>query len=129
MIKKTIDVDGYWKVIVYYNIDYNFFDIIAKDLYRLTENKSLIKRVFSNMYLSFAKAVTISDIHKHESIVCFNNHKSYYDYVNSIIHEAEHVKQHILDAYNIEDAGEPPAYTIGYIGMKMLQTFLVKIKN
>ena len=28
MIKQLIDIDGYWEVIVYYNIDYNFFDDI-----------------------------------------------------------------------------------------------------
>ena len=32
MIKQLIDIDGYWKVIVYYNVDYNFFSDIAFEL-------------------------------------------------------------------------------------------------
>ena len=68
MFKHIININNYWKVIVYYNIDYNFFD-----------------------------------------------------YINSIVHEAEHVKQAMLAYYNIEDEGENAAYTIAYIATKMLQ--------
>lgn len=71
-----------------------------------------------------AKAVTISSIDFKTSIVLFNNHKSYLDYINSIVHEAEHIKQAMLDAYNVEDFGEAPAYTIGYIASQMLKFLL-----
>ena len=42
------------------------------------------------------------------------------DYISHICHEAEHVKQAMLDYYNIIDKGENAAYTIAYIAMKML---------
>ena len=32
MIKQLINIDGYWEVIVYYNVDYNFFNDIAFEL-------------------------------------------------------------------------------------------------
>lgn len=32
MIRKIVHIDKYWKVIVYYDIDYNFFNIIEDDL-------------------------------------------------------------------------------------------------
>ena len=32
MIKQLINIDDYWKVIVYYNVDYNFFSDIAFEL-------------------------------------------------------------------------------------------------
>lgn len=35
--------------------------------------------------------------------------------------EAEHIKQHMLKAYNVDDFGEAPAYTIGYLVMMMLK--------
>ena len=37
-----------------------------------------------------------------------------------IAHEAEYIKQAMLDYYNIADEGENAAYTIAYIAMKML---------
>ena len=67
-----------------------------------------------------AKAVTLSNRLLHISVVVFNKHKDKLDYINSIVHEAEHIKQHMLKAYNVDDEGEPPAYTVGYIAMKML---------
>lgn len=67
-----------------------------------------------------AKAVTISNLNLYKSVVLFNKHKSYYDYINSIIHEAEHIKQSILYVYDIDDSGEPPAYTIGHLASHII---------
>ena len=53
--------------------------------------------------------------------VSFYKHSDKYDYINSIVHEAEHIKQHMLKAYNVDDFGEAPAYTIGYLVMMMLK--------
>ena len=127
MIKQTIDVNGYWKVIVYYDINYNLFNHIATDLIHIgTQNKS-INRIYKNMITNKAKAVTISNIDLYTSIVLFNKHKDKYDYINSIVHEAEHIKQAMLKGYNIKDEGEHPAYTIGYLVMKMMM-FLKMLK-
>ena len=119
MIKQIIDIDGYWKVIVYYNVDYNFFSDIAFELKAIGSPVEEIDAIYVRLSNS-AKAVTFSNIEKHISIVLFNCHNNRYDYINSIVHEAEHIKQHMLKAYNVEDEGEAPAYTIGYIVMKML---------
>jgi hypothetical protein len=63
-------------------------------------------------------------------VILFNHHEDKQDYVNSIVHEAEHVKQAMLKAYQVDDAGEPPAYTVGYLVGKMWEVFreLVCIK-
>ena len=119
MIKQLIDIDDYWEVIVYYNVDYNFFNHIAFDLKAIGSPVEKIDDVYFNMKYK-AKAVTCSNIKEHISVVLFNYHKSRYDYINSIIHEAEHVKQHMLKAYDVVDEGEPSAYTVGYIAMRML---------
>ena len=119
MIKRIININNYWKVIVYYNIDYNFFDYVENDLLYYGTPVESIKRIYHNMRTT-AKAFTYSNVKHRVSIVGFNIHFDKYDYINSIIHEAEHVKQCMLKAYNIADEGEPPAYTVGYIAMRML---------
>lgn len=119
MIKQIIDIDGYWEVIVYYNVDYNFFDDIAFELEAISTPVEKIDEVYYNLRHK-AKAVTCSNLKHRVSIVIFNRHKNKYDYINSIIHEAEHIKQHMLRAYKVADKGEQPAYTIGYIAMRML---------
>lgn len=120
MIKRIIDVDGYWKVIVYYNVDYNFFNDIASELKAIGSPVEKINEIYHNLKYK-AKAVTCSNITKRISIVIFNRHKNKYDYINSIVHEAEHIKQHMLKAYKVADKGEPPAYTVGYLAMMLLK--------
>ena len=119
MIKRIININNYWKVIVYYDIDYNFFDYIEYDLLYYGTPVESIKRIYYNMRTN-AKAFTYSNAKYKTSIVGFNIHYNKYDYINSIVHEAEHVKQAMLDYYNIIDKGENAAYTIAYIAMKML---------
>ena len=126
MIKQYINIDNYWKVVVYYNINYNLFDYIIKDLHKLNTNTKTIINIYKNMSTRKAKAVTISNIKYKRSVVLFNTHKSFSDYINSIIHEAEHIKQAMLRAYNVDDKGEAPAYTIGFIVMKMLTKKILK---
>ena len=119
MIKQLINVDNYWKVIVYYNVDYNFFNDIVYELRRIDIDYDVIDDIYENLIYT-VKAATCSSYKYKTSIVLFNNHKNSYDYINSIVHEAEHIKQHMLSAYKVLDEGEPPAYTIGYVAMKML---------
>ena len=125
MIKRIININNYWKVIVYYNIDYNFFDYVENDLLYYGTPVESIKRIYHNMRTT-AKAFTCSNSYYRVSIVGFNIHSDKYDYINSIIHEAEHVKQAMLKYYNIKDEGENSAYTVAYIATKMLQIKMMK---
>lgn len=119
MKRYIIDVENYWRVIVYFDIDYGSFDIISKDLAYYLCPKEEINSIQYHINTD-AKAFTFSNINLKISIVGFNKHKNKYDYINSIVHECEHIKQAMLKAYYINDSGEPPAYTIGYLVSKML---------
>ena len=120
MIRQSINVDNKWKVIVYYNIDYDFFGIVKKEMLKYSTPVEKIDETFQLIRRKRVKAFTSSNIHRKTSIVGFAKHKDRYDLINSIVHEAEHVKQDMLKAYKVEDKGEPPAYTIGYLVVKML---------
>lgn len=124
MIRQIINVDNYWKVIVYYNIDYDFWHIIDRDLRTISSPVKENDAIYRNM-CSTAKAFTVSNTTAHISITGFNYHTDDLDYINSIAHEAEHIKQAMLYAYNINDIGEPPAYTIGYLVMQMLKIHII----
>ena len=119
MIRQVINVNNYWRVIVYYNIDYALFDYIEDEFVKFHSPVEEIDELYDTLSSFEAKAATCNIFYYRTSIVLFNKHKSYYDYINSIVHEAEHIKQSMLEAYDVEDYGEPPAYTIGYLAMKM----------
>lgn len=123
MIKDIIDINGYWRVIVYFDIDYNSFDIIDDELDKFSTPLKERAAIFASLSTN-AKAFTISFPKYKTSIVGFNKHNSYFDYLNSIIHESEHIKQSILYTYNVPDKGENPAYTVGYIAMRLIKSFI-----
>ena len=85
-----------------------------------------IKEVFAMLYHRKAKAVTYSNIEKHISIVLFNTHTSRKDYINSIVHEAEHVKNLIWEYIGYRpqsDNDEVDAYLLTYIYNKIIDVF------
>jgi hypothetical protein len=123
MVKQVFDIDGYWEVIVYWNVDYSFFSDVEDELKRLGASDRQVKELYDTMVSGEAKAVTCNSVKKHRSVVLFNKYEDQMDFVNSVIHEAEHVKQAMLEAYQVEDKGEPPAYTIGYLVGKMWEVF------
>jgi hypothetical protein len=112
------------KVIIFYDVDYSYSEVIAKELLKNGFDAEYLEELWYTMQEGGGKAVTFSNLDKHISIVLFNKHDSLMDYLNSIVHEAEHIKQAMLEVYNVEDEGEAPAYTVGYIAMKILKVKL-----
>lgn len=118
MIRQQFHVEHYWKVLVFYDVSQGFFPIVKEELSAIGFPARAIMEIFYELRHN-AKAVTCSNGWYHTSIIIFNPHTSPQDYLDSIVHEAEHVKQAMLKAYHVEDKGEPPAYTIGYLISQM----------
>lgn len=123
MVRQKFDVDGYWKVIVYYNVDIDFLIPVFNELEGIGFTQREIRKVHRELKKRKTKAVTCSNGAEHISVVILKRHYWVDDFVNSLVHEAEHLKQAMLKTYMIEDAGEPPAYTIGYLVMRMWEVF------
>lgn len=123
MIRQQFNIEGYWDVVVFWDVDYNYPSIIVEELSKLKISIDELEAIFDKMESKKAKAVTYSNLKLHKSIVLFNEHNSLADYLSSVVHEAEHIKQAMLKVYKVEDKGEPPAYTIGYIVKKMWKVF------
>lgn len=123
MIKQVFNVEEFWEVIVFYNVDYDLFYIIEKELLNNEISQRNLNELYHTMYFNKAKAVTYSNLNLHTSVVLFNVHEDKADYIDSLVHEAEHIKQAMLYTYRIEDSGEPPAYTIGYLVRRMWEVF------
>lgn len=126
MIKRVINIDEYWRVIVYFNVDYGSYRFVAKDIEHYTSPVEGIVHALTLLIIHKVKGVTISTANK-QSIVCFAKHKTLIDYINSIVHEAEHIKQGMLKHYKVADRGEAPAYTVGYIASRIIDVFLREV--
>lgn len=119
MIRQIINVDNHWRVIVYYNVNYALHNFIKRDISLPVEE---FDDIF-NALMTKAKAVTINLYDYKTSIVLFKRHNTEKDYINSLVHEAEHIKEAMLNYYNVDNYGEPPAYTIGFLIGEMYKVF------
>lgn len=95
MIRQDIDINGYWTIIILYNI------------YLGDEDTGF----------------THTDFNNKRSIVGISNYSSKEQFFNTLIHEAKHVQSHICKYYNVEENSEYAAYLIGYIVQKMYKSF------
>lgn len=129
MIRQHFYVEHYWKVIIYYNWNGDFSFPVFKELKSIGFPSKNIEEIFYELKSGNAKAVTCSNLYYHTSIILLSPHTSSQDYLDSIVHEAEHVKQAMLKAYRVEDRGELPAYTIGYLISRMYPVFKSIICN
>lgn len=103
MNRFDIDINGYWKVIVYCNCNLN-------------EN-----------ILGFTKSI----MDKKLSLVLISKIFIFEDFFDTVIHEFKHVQSHICKYYNIKEDGEDAAYLIGYltkIFFKKIKSFIGVLK-
>lgn len=101
MIRQDIDVEGYWKIIVVYNV------------YLGKKNTGF----------------TYTDFSKRKSIVGISSISSQEQFLNTLVHEAKHVQSHICKYYNVKEDSEEAAYLIGYIIQKMHRVFRYMIST
>ena len=95
MIRQDIDINGYWKIIVAYDVELG-----QKD-----------------------SGFTYTDFKRKQSIVGIGKSTSNSQLLNTITHEAKHVQSHICRYYKIKEDGEDAAYLIGYIVQQMYRVF------
>lgn len=123
MIRQSFRILHYWKVIVYYNINYDFYCHITNDYNSIGIAKSMQDEIKATMSKGLAKGVTVSSFKHRTSIVCFNIHKSKSDFINTIVHESKHIQSAICSYYNVPEDSEDAARTIGYVIEKMYSVF------
>lgn len=97
MIYQEIDINGYWKIIIVYNVFLGSEDT----------------------------GFTQTDFSKRLSIVGISNVSSEEQLINTIVHEAKHVQSAICKYYNVSEDGEDAAHLIGFIVQKMYNKFKI----
>ena len=95
MIRQDINLNGYWDIIVVYDV-----------------------------YLGeINSGFTHTNFNKKLSIVAIGKTDSKKQSLNTIVHEAKHVQSHICMYYDIPEDSEDAAYLIGYLVMIMYTKF------
>ena len=95
VIKQTINLNGYWNIIVLYN-------------------------AYLGQYNS---GFTHTNFKKKLSIVAISIATSKEEFINTIAHEAKHLQSHICKYYKVSEDTEQAAYLMGYLIEKMYNKF------
>ena len=119
MIKSVIDVDGYWSVVLFVDVDYDRYDTIESALTDILAPISVIDDIYNKISYKFNSGVTFSNPEFKTSVVCINKTTSREELINTISHEADHVQDTICKYYNVTLDSEDAAYLIGYLVGKM----------
>ena len=119
MIKATIDVAGYWSIVLFVDVDYDNFDIIESSLTNILAPISVIDEIYDKISYKYNAGVTFTNSDYRTSIICINKTTSREELINTISHEADHVQDAICGYYNVPLDSEQAAYLIGYLVGKM----------
>ena len=119
MIKSTINVAGYWSIVLFVDIDYDNFDIIESTLTNILAPISVIDEIYDKISYKYNSGVTFTNSDYRTSIVCINKTTSREELINTISHEADHVQDTICEYYDVPLDSEQAAYLIGYLVGKM----------
>ena len=115
MIKSTIDVAGYWSIVLFVNVDYDNYNVVESSLTSILAPISVIDEIYDKISYEYNSGVTFSNPDYRTSVVCINKATSREELINTISHEADHVQDTICKYYDVPLDSEQAAYLIGYL--------------
>lgn len=125
MIVQKFYIDKYdWQVVVLYEVGYRNKDYVIDMLRQICNKESIINQAKANLNLDeYNTGFTYSDLDEQCSLMVIGKASSNRETVNTIVHEANHLKSHIATKYNIDEKGEEVCYLIGGIVRTMFKVF------
>ena len=115
MIQDYADIDGYWGVLFVYGYDIDGdHEVIEEMLYSFgleTRNVRKSMEILSNPNTGMSVTQPVLKM----SVVFISNATSRGQWVDTIMHEIDHVQSAICDYYGVEQGSEEAAYLQGYL--------------
>lgn len=114
-----------WDVYAYYGVNPTYKNIIIDQLRDMGCDESDVQKSIK-VIDNFTKdtGFTYSNFKRRESVVAVSRSNSSEGFMNTLVHEARHLQQHIQDVYDIEDTSEEIYYLMG----KLVQVMYNKAK-
>lgn len=125
MIGQRFYIDKYdWQVMVLYEVGRSDTNIVICMLEYICSDNDIINTAYENVSNGKPNTgFTYSDYDKQLSFMVIGKTTSIRETLNTIVHEANHLKSHIATAYGIDEKGEEVCYLIGNIVKTMYDVF------
>ena len=126
MIAQSFNISQYdWNIKVYYDVEKCDINFCVKQLKKLTTDKHIFEECDKTLNTNKRdRAYTYSSYVAKSSIVFIGIPSSTGELINTITHEANHIKSHIATYYDLNEKGEKVSYLIGEIVKEMSNTFI-----
>lgn len=114
MKRHYVDIDGYWGIIFIYDYDFMDIDELAAILDSFGASDKDIRKAMSILY-STNSGMTISRSDLTMSVIIISEATSVEQFMDTLVHEIDHVQDAIDELYGVEQGSEESAWLQGYI--------------
>lgn len=125
MIKQNIYLKKYkWYITVLYNTNTNDIDDIIDKLKEMNISKKDLYSAYKNIIDGKINTGFIyTNFEEKETLITIGETNSTEEFINTVVHEANHLQSHIATYYNLDEKGEEVSYLIGDIVKRMYNVF------
>lgn len=117
-----------WNVIIYYTVDEEQKTNIVTELKELQPSRETLDKLERNlMNAELDTGFIYSSFYKKYSIIVIHKASSIGEFVNTVVHEKNHLEMHICEALDINPYSEEAAILSGELAMQMLDEALCNI--
>lgn len=128
MTTQHLSIEDYWNVTVLYDVWPADLPEVARLMRRVGANDKMVDEATENLS-GWNAGYTLTAMGWRESIVCISRATSLREFLNTVIHEVDHVQAHVAEYYDVQIGSEQAAYLQGYIGGRLLEFIIKQIIN
>ena len=125
MTTQHLSIEGYWNITVVYDVEPSDLSEVARLMHRVGASQKMIDEATDNLS-GWNAGYTLTAMNMCESIVCIGRATSLREFLNTVIHEIDHVQAHVAEYYGVRLGSEQAAYMQGYIGGRLLE-YIIKL--
>lgn len=128
-LKQQFKIRKYdWDVTVYYTVDEKQKEDVVTELKELQPDKETFEKLERNlMNAELDTGFIYSSFYKQRSIIVVHKASSVGEFVNTFVHEKNHLEMHICEALDINPYSEEAAILSGEIAMQIINQILYSI--
>ena len=128
-LKQQFKIRKYdWDVTVYYTVDEKQKKDVVTELKELQPDKETFEKLERNlMNAELDTGFIYSSFYKQRSIIVVHKASSVGEFVNTFVHEKNHLEMHICEALDINPYSEEAAVLSGEIAMQIINQILYSI--
>ena len=117
-----------WNVVIYYTVDEQQKTDIITELKELQPNKQTFEKLERNLInAELDTGFIYSSFYKKSSLIVIHKASSIGEFINTFVHEKNHLEMHICEALDINPYSEEAAILSGETAMQILNEALYNI--